>query len=273
MWKKPRQARASSVAASRERSASVDSRLESQLDSEMSAAESVATSRGPKRTARGKKPTATKPRIARGRDAESELESSAESPPPPSRAPRGRKRTSSALGANRISIFDANDFMENSFAKPAPAKARQSKRARPSTAGIATDEDQQMQYESDASIATNATNTTATKRKRGAGRTAKPIGRYQIPDDEEIDRALELDLEREDTEDDDPSKYTKPFVKTPKRRMTRTRQISHSEAPPMIGALGVAASVPKEKKKFTPAGMRNYFANQDLDYRDRKSVV
>ena len=195
---------------------------------------------------------------------------------PRGRVPRGKKRTSSALGANGVSLFDANDFVEEQFAKPAPAAAakpgRQSKRSRVSTASNAVvDEDRGMQYESDASVATNATGAGgASKRKRGAaGRGAKAISRYQIPDDEEIDRALALDLERELSDDGDTTRYIKPFIKTPKRRLTRSKMIKEIQMegpPPTIGGAIGAALSKSAAKKFTPAGMRNYFANQDLDY-------
>ena len=279
------------------RSASVDPEahqyLEEDQDSDVSVAESTisTTTRGRKKaatsTARSRKPAAAnrrKPRGGGGKDYDSELESIAGSPPPApeprGRAPRGKKRTSSALGANRVSLFDANDFVEEQFAKPAapaPAKGlRQSKRSRVSTASNAVvDEDQEMHYESDASVATNATGAGAgaSKRKRGtaSGRGAKAISRYQIPGDEEIDRALELDLERELSDDGDTTRYIKPFIKTPKRRLTRNKMIRQIQAegqPPAIGGttIGAAASSKSAAKKFTPAGMRNYFANQDLDY-------
>lgn len=215
--------------------------------------------------------------MAQSKDPDSEIESTPGSPPPAQpigRVPRGKKRTSSALGANRISLFDANDFADGSFVKP-PITAkplRQSKRPRASAvSNTIVNEDQQIHYDSDAS---NAATAGASKRKRGgasrSARGTKPLSRYQIPDDEEIDRALELDLERELTEEEYSTRYTKPFIKTPKRRLTRSKmvfQMQTEEPPPKLGSLPPEPSIaPKSSKKFTPTGMRNYFANHNLDY-------
>ena len=149
---------------------------------------------------------------------------------------------------------------------------RQSKRPRGSAASNATaNEDQQLHYDSDAS---NAATAGTSKRKRGgapsSSRGTTALSRYQIPDDEEIDRALELDLERELTEEEYATRYTKPFIKTPKRRLTRSKMVSQMQTegpPPKLGLLPPESSTaPKSSKKFTPTGIRNYFANHDLDF-------
>ncbi|KAK3938213.1 hypothetical protein QBC46DRAFT_460363 [Diplogelasinospora grovesii] len=161
---------------------------------------------GGRKTAKGRKAPATKARKTRAKQADAVeiLEDEPEAPVPPPKPARGRKRASDAMEDSAITNAEA----------PAPKKRAARTRASNTTTA-------------DTSIMTTATQETdmpdaapvkpAAGRKKAAAKTTRKASqssslkpkasiaslRANLPEDEEIDRQLQADLERPLTDDED----------------------------------------------------------------------
>ena len=144
----------------------------------------------------------------------------------PVQPPRGRKRSSSvAQVTGPVVIYDGGKDTDEDEPRPPPAK----RRATRASLAIGQDRDTKMVDSDNESVivarpvkAPAKKTRRSTSRTRGSQRPMSKSTRALIQDDEEIDRALALDLERPLTDDEDLTSYKKPFIRSTKR-LTRSR--------------------------------------------------
>lgn len=152
-------------------------------------------------------------------------------------APRGRKRTSTAAQQGPVVLYDGTisteEEVEHEQQQPAPKK----RATRASLAAQQLTRDAKMNADSDnesiASVASKVGGKSKAKAKKPAARrnsrvrgnsvARKTKAQPAIPSDDELDRALALDLERPLTDEEEGFKdFKKPFIR-PMKRMTRSR--------------------------------------------------
>ncbi|KAI5845743.1 hypothetical protein DFP73DRAFT_512235 [Morchella snyderi] len=159
-------------------------------------------------------------------------------------APRGRKRTSTAAQQGPIVMYDGTLSTEEEAGHEQQQQPAQKKRAtRASLAAQQLSRDAKMGVDSDnESIASIASRAGAGAGAKAKGKAKKPAARRNsrargnsvarkpnkpqpiaIPSDDEIDRALALDLERPLTDEEEGFKdFKQPFIR-PMKRVTRSR--------------------------------------------------
>lgn len=212
-------------------------------DSVMTTASATTTASKASKTTKGKKATTSRARKTRAKKDEAvevyevELEQDEEMAPPPPKATKSRKRTSEEVEDSALTNEQA----------PAPKKrATKTRKARGSNATEVSHADNEMTDEPEPARKTAKKNTkkAAVARKAAPSRethetsfatttsTASPPP--QIPDDDEIDRQLEVDLDRpleEDNEDIlvDAEPETEKAAESRKKRASDTQDTSQKE--------------------------------------------
>lgn len=154
------------------------------------------------------------------------------------------------------------------------------KRQRTTRASIARTTKQEAEREMSLTDAEDAVEGRPKKGRRAASKSkppmAKPIHRTYMAADEDLDHALELDLERPLTDEDEPGTHTKPFVRSTTKPLTRSRaslaveqqmngapsdSLIHTTARKPKPAPGGAMATPLSK---TP--LRPFFKDEDQDF-------
>ncbi|KAH0605875.1 uncharacterized protein H6S33_004332 [Morchella sextelata] len=177
------------------------------------------------------KPTKKAPRAKKSKKAEPEPDNVFED------APRGRKRTSTAAQQGPVVMYDGTISTEEEVGHEQQQPAQKKRATRASLAAQQLSRDAKMNADSDnESIASVASRTgvkpKAKAKKPAARRNSKVRGNSvarktkaqpAIPSDDELDRALALDLERPLTDEEEGFKdFKKPFIR-PMKRITRSR--------------------------------------------------
>lgn len=155
------------------------------------------------------------------------------------------------------------------------------KRQRTTRASIARTTKQEAEREMSLTDAEDAVECRPKKGRRAASKskppTVKPIHRTYMAADEDLDHALELDLERPLTDEDEPGIHTKPFVRSTTKPLTRS-QASLAVEQQMNGApsdtlIHTTARKPKPAPggggMATPLGktpLRPFFKDEDQDF-------
>ncbi|PUU83758.1 hypothetical protein B9Z19DRAFT_1071591 [Tuber borchii] len=145
----------------------------------------------------------------------------------PVKAPRGRKRASSIIqNPEPVIIWDGAKDTDEDDAQPPPAKRRTTRASLAKQSSVNLNVDAKMADSDNESVAAGPARGRPKKGVRSASKTRRSVVKKNsktfVPDDDEIDRALALDLERPLTDEEDVATFKKPFVRTTKR-LTRSR--------------------------------------------------
>jgi len=175
-----------------------------------------------RKTARGRKPKKA-PSVARELSVDPEPIVIDE----PVKAPRGRKRASSIIqNPEPVIIWDGSKDTDEDDAQPPPAKRRTTRASLAKQSSVNLNPDTKMSDSDNESVAAGPAKGRPKKGVRSVSKTRRPVVKKNsktfVPDDDEIDRALALDLERPLTDEDDVATFKKPFVRATKR-LTRSR--------------------------------------------------
>ena len=145
----------------------------------------------------------------------------------PVKAPRGRKRASSIIqNPEPVIIWDGSKDTDEDDVQPPPAKRRTTRASLAKQSSVNLNADAKMADSDSESVAAGPARGRPKKGVRSASKTRRSVvkknSKVFVPDDDEIDRALALDLERPLTDEEDVATFKKPFVRTTKR-LTRSR--------------------------------------------------
>jgi len=145
----------------------------------------------------------------------------------PVKAPRGRKRASSIIqNPEPVIIWDGAKDTDEDDIQPPPAKRRTTRASLAKQSSVNLNADAKMADSDNESVAAGPARGRPKKGVRSASKTRRSVVKKNsktfVPDDDEIDRALALDLERPLTDEEDVATFKKPFVRTTKR-LTRSR--------------------------------------------------
>lgn len=207
--------------------------------SRMSSSESVASSTGeeeevPKPKKRGRKSSMTRKKAApkkktSRKNVESEREVSIESildgEEPLVEAKKGRKRSSSIVPPGPVIIYDGGkDTSEedNTERQLPPPKRRATRQSTAAQISLDNNEDSFSKNTVPAPIKMPKRSRLSNAAKRGSSTATRKVSRPIYPDDDDIDRALALDMERPLSDEEDFSKNKKPFIRKTKHQ-TRSR--------------------------------------------------